>query len=421
MNKQLILASLLMMSLPLVQAQEIRQVLFLGNSYTYVNDLPKTIHDIAKAMGDSVFYDSNTPGGYTLEGHSTNATSIAKINSRAWDYVVLQEQSQIPSFHQSQVATECYPFAYKLDSMIMANDSCTETVFYMTWGRKNGDQTNCATWPPVCTYEGMQEQLRKSYLKMGVDNSATVAPAGMAWYMTRLINPVFELYQPDESHPGVYGTYLTACVFYATLFHRSPEGCSFISTLPAGDALALQQIAAATVLDSLDQWAGPGDKAYARFHYSVNGVMVQFTDSSLNSTSHQWNFGDGQTSMLTNPSHIYSAAGTYNIELVAANDCLSDTTTKTVVINPVGILMNDEQRMTSVHPNPSDGIFYYSVPEHAGRQKIKICNATGNTIKEVYTSGGNDGMIDLQSYPVGTYFLSVQSEDGVIHYRLIKN
>lgn len=75
-----------------------KRALFLGNSYTGVNNLPQMIADVTTSTGDTLIFGSNTPGGYTLQGHSTNATSLAKIAVGNWDYVVLQEQSQNPSF-----------------------------------------------------------------------------------------------------------------------------------------------------------------------------------------------------------------------------------------------------------------------------------------------------------------------------------
>ena len=67
-----------------------QKVLFLGNSYTSVNNLPQMLKDAALSVNDTVIYDGNTPGGYTFQGHSTNATSLSKIMMGAWDYVVLQ-------------------------------------------------------------------------------------------------------------------------------------------------------------------------------------------------------------------------------------------------------------------------------------------------------------------------------------------
>src|SRR5689334_14671481 len=88
-----------------------RSVLFIGNSYTYVNNLPEMFRQLALSLGDTVTVGSSMPGGYTFEMHSTYAPTLAAIHSEDWDFVVLQEQSQIPSFPQAQVEEECYPFA----------------------------------------------------------------------------------------------------------------------------------------------------------------------------------------------------------------------------------------------------------------------------------------------------------------------
>jgi PKD repeat protein len=66
---------------------------------------------------------------------------------------------------------------------------------------------------------------------------------------------------------------------------------------------------------------------------------VQFTDISTGiPTSWAWNFGDGQTSTSQNPTHVYSVAGTYSVNLTATNSAGSGSTTKNnytiVVWNP---------------------------------------------------------------------------------------
>jgi hypothetical protein len=88
----------------------------------------------------------------------------------------------------------------------------------MTWGRENGDQDNCANYTPLCTYDGMQQRLRESYVQMADDNNAIVVPVGMAWKYVRDNYPEIDLYQSDESHPSVEGTYLAACTFNRVLY-----------------------------------------------------------------------------------------------------------------------------------------------------------------------------------------------------------
>lgn len=230
------------------------KVLFLGNSYTYVNNLPQLIHDIALANGDTLVFDSNCPGGHTFNNHFNNATSISKINSQAWDNVILQAQSQEPSFSPGQVAAQTLPYAIKLDSIIKNNNNCSETVFYETWGRKNGDASNCGSYPPICTYIGMQDRLRASYKLFADTTKSVMAPAGEAWRKSIAQNPTLELYSSDQSHPSLEGSYLTACVFYEVLFHKSVLSNTYTAGVSSTNVSFLQQIAHDVVNDSLSTW-----------------------------------------------------------------------------------------------------------------------------------------------------------------------
>ena len=162
-----------------VFAQQTKEVLFLGNSYTYVNDLPNMVKQIALSFGDTLNYDQNTPGGATLQMHSTNTQTLSKISQQQWDNVIIQCQSQEPSFSPSQVSNDVFPYAQILIDSIESNSICTEPMFFMTWGRKYGDQQNCQFYPPICTYIGMQQRLRESYLDMTFNHNATCSPVGI--------------------------------------------------------------------------------------------------------------------------------------------------------------------------------------------------------------------------------------------------
>jgi hypothetical protein len=70
------------------------RVLFIGNSHTYYNDLPQLFYNLSLSGNHPVIKDMSAIGGYTLEQHSTNPTTLSKIAHGGWNYVVLQEQSQ---------------------------------------------------------------------------------------------------------------------------------------------------------------------------------------------------------------------------------------------------------------------------------------------------------------------------------------
>lgn len=246
---------LLFLSVNLIAQQHQKlKVLFLGNSYTYVNNLPQLIKDIALANGDTLLFDSNCPGGQTFQGHFGDATSINKINSQQWNHIILQAQSQEPSFPPSQVNSQTLPYAIKLDSIIQHNNPCTETVFYETWGRKNGDAANCSFYTPLCTFLGMQNRLRTSYKQFADTTHSIMAPAGEAFRKSIGLNPGLELYQSDESHPSLEGSYLTACVLYEVLFHKSILSNTYTAGVATSTVTFLQQIAHDVVNDSLMTW-----------------------------------------------------------------------------------------------------------------------------------------------------------------------
>jgi PKD repeat protein len=389
-----------------------KKILFIGNSYTYVNDLPKMLSELALVTGDSLIYDSNTPGGYTFQLHSTNATTLAKINSQKWDYVVLQEQSQLPSFPPSQVATECYPYARKLDSLIHLNNACTQVVFYMTWGRKYGDASNCANYPVICTYDGMQGRLRQSYLEMADANEALVAPAGMAWKASRAADSTLNLWSSDNSHPSVEGSYLTACTFYATLFQKTPVGLPTSGTISQTTATFLQNIAHNTVFDSLSNWNINVFNPVADFTYTVNEHEVTFHNNSTNATNYVWNFGNGATDTLANLIYTYANAGTYQVQLISNNGCgLSDTITQTIVINAGVNIDNQQFNQLNIFPNPANKTLFIE----GDFEEIRIIDALGKS--ELFT---HVNQISLEKMPKGIYFVEAKKKGKVWKGKFVK-
>ena len=354
-----------------------KNVLFLGNSYTGVNNLPLLTYNLALSLGDTINYDSNTPGGYTYEGHSTNATSLAKIAQGNWDFVVLQEQSQKPSFPPSQVATEVYPYAQVLVDSIKSANACTEPIFYMTWGRKNGDAGNCAAYPPLCTYDGMQGRLRESYIEMAVDNDGSVSPVGAAWKYVRDNYPTLELYSADESHPSINGSYLAACVHYASVFRESPVGASFISTLTAIDAAILQEAAELVVLDSLSTWRIGDNDVIASFTSNTVSGSTAFSENGTNGTTYSWDLDDGSTETAAAFSHTYGNDGTYNVELIATNGCDSDTITQEVIVNTTG--MNENQLNFEILQSQNK---YSLLFKNTAERHIQLYDAKGSLIQE---------------------------------------
>jgi hypothetical protein len=224
-------------------------ILFIGNSYTFVNDLPTTFASLAKSGNHRVETGMAAQPGWMLSDHLSSSETFNQINSQKWNFVVLQEQSQVPASLQVRT-TQMYPAARALVSKI--REIGAVPILFITWAHRDG-------WPEnnMPTYESMQYQINGGYLTLGQELKAQMAPVGYAWLKMRQQTPKLNLWQQDGSHPNEKGTYLAACVFYAVIYRQSPEGLTYVGNLSREDARLLQKTAADTVLNNTTKWNIP--------------------------------------------------------------------------------------------------------------------------------------------------------------------
>jgi len=193
------------------------RILFIGNSYTYFNSSPELLKALAKeAFPDRIIETKLiSRGGMTLEGHWQEGRALAAIESRKWDYVVLQEQSRLGMRVEIDDSTyfgntaQFYEYARKFDVAIKAAEA--KTVFFMTWSRRLRPQE--------------QAILTHAYTSIANELGAILSPVGLAWDLVRS-NDQIDLYYSDGSHPSAYGSYLVATSLFSTIFKKSPIGLS---------------------------------------------------------------------------------------------------------------------------------------------------------------------------------------------------
>lgn len=387
--------------------QDSAKVLFIGNSYTYYNDLPQMVTDLANSLGDFVYHDDQVQGGATFQTHVNNASTYTKINSDQWDYVVLQAQSQEPSFPDAQVDANTLAPARILVDSIYDNYLCSEALFFMTWGRENGDPQ----WQPISTYDGMQSRLRTGYMRITDSVQGSVAPVGIAWKRIRDNFPGIQLYVADGSHPSLEGSYLAACTFYASIFRKSPVGSTFISTLDPTLALELQTAAEFVVLDSLDQWnlRPTSEHTQAMFSYVQNGNSILFTNESTKADQYSWDFGNGQFSSDENPTMTYNSAGVYTVSLISESPCDSDTFNLNITINSVGLedLNFSVKLLTKGNGN-------YEIQSPVSILSVNVYGADG---RHVTTS--ENGHINLAPFEHGLYVMNVLTSSGMKQIKVV--
>merc|ERR1711974_230483 len=230
-----------------------KKVLFLGNSYTGgCNGIDGVVRQIAEGAGFSATTERSSPGGKTLNWHAAN--SLNRIKNGDWDAVVLQDQSQRPSFGASYVYSNIIPDVLTLVQTMRETNVCTLPVFFQTWGKRDGDTQNCspAPWDALCTFDGVQDQLTEAYSTMAyVSQPSKVAPAGEAWRTYANRNSLFA---NDGSHATCSGTFLAACTIFQQIWGVP---CSASSYSPVGDAAALKDQADAIV--AAGSWSFPSN------------------------------------------------------------------------------------------------------------------------------------------------------------------
>jgi hypothetical protein len=162
-----------------------------------------------------------------------------RLSSGRWDFVVLQEQAQRPSFDPRHREPMMYQPARALHTLI--DSAGAQTVFYLTFARRAGDRQN----RPDDTYEAMQRRVIDGYTSVARELGARVAPVGVIWQEALRQRPALPLWARDGMHPSRLGSYLVACVLYAALYGDSPLGNSYLGGLDEKRARYLQSLVAA--------------------------------------------------------------------------------------------------------------------------------------------------------------------------------
>lgn len=202
------------------------RILFIGNSYTYYNEMPAIFEALASKAGRSVSVERVTKGGWTLEKQADPndevgarvAEKLSKENYGAYDYVILQEQSHRPITN----APSFYDATRNLVERVRAIGATP--ILYATWGRKTGSET-LTTYH--LTNETMTYKLAAAYSAIGEELGVTVSFVGLAFYDVYTTNPLIELYNKDCSHPSWEGSYLAAATLFATVFGADPTGVDY--------------------------------------------------------------------------------------------------------------------------------------------------------------------------------------------------
>lgn len=181
-------------------------VLFVGNSYTYYNEMPNMVKRLAAVNKQDCDISVSVNGGVSLKDHwEGNAGLRTKtlIEENSIDFVIIQDQSMTPISYPNKTLV----YGKKLSSLVKEQGG--KVLIFQSWSRKHNPES--------------QKQLDQTFEKLEKQTGARIAPIADAWYLAMREYPGLSLYMEDGSHPSPIGSYLTALVIYQTIFKPKRE------------------------------------------------------------------------------------------------------------------------------------------------------------------------------------------------------
>jgi hypothetical protein len=333
---RLTLVFLLFTGLAFAQKQPVN-VLFIGNSYTHMNNLYKIYQNLANSKGKNVTADTLAVSGSTLRGHTERPNTYKKIKSKQWDYVFIQGFSRELSYDSLTISQNTVPYAKMLIDSLKAYNPCINVYFYMTWGYADGFKDSI----PEDSYQLMQERIQKGYLQMAQETGGyPIAPVGMVWKNVRESYPELNLYAPDNAHPSIFGSYIAACTFFSAIYKESPAEGVFPKKIEDTQAQNIQKKTAEYVLTYYPMYnldtlqVLPAEKVpKLEFEIREKWLSISVSNRSSGGATYFWDFGDGKTSTKRTPKHYYRKPGKYTVTLYVKANCNWYKLKKTVKVS----------------------------------------------------------------------------------------
>lgn len=224
-----------------------KTVLFIGNSFTYVNDLPGMLAALARQAGTALEVESVVRGGWYLNRFADPADPMGQrlrqvLPTRPWDFVVLQDQSFNPAGNRQDFLDA----VAALTGMLRAG---AQVLLYQTWAYAEGSEKLAATG---LSYGQMRDQLRAAYQAAAEACGGVRVPVGDAFSLCHARHPELPLYLEDCYYLAPAGTYLAACLFFAHITQESPLALAAPEGMSAHQAGLLRAIAAETLREQAE-------------------------------------------------------------------------------------------------------------------------------------------------------------------------
>jgi hypothetical protein len=393
------------------KAQDTIKVLFIGNSFTYFENMPDLFHNIADSAGYKVKTQMYAPGGVsvgdTAQGtmaHMNNPLVYDNIRSDKWDYVVLQDNQgrfvlDYGKFPSSSLVIKGH---FQIRDSVIKNNPCAKMIWFSGWGPQNG-------YPPYGN-SGIEliERITANYHFLNDTARQIIAPIGSAWKKIIQSNPGINLWSGDSTHPSLQGAYLTANVIYATIFRDDPMYSSASAGLSVSTNNLFKQTAWQTVNDSI-------------FVTNLKSITpeLQFQNNQLTTANFPNYFWYQNMQWLSNATTNVlnvSQSGHYYVMAENLQGCKLKSMSKHLIITTIE--NNILQSHFNLYPNPaSTAITIDFTKEKASALKINIYNINGQKLKNIDVNGITNKVIDVADLENGLYFIEILGSKGILEVK----
>ncbi|MDI9309664.1 MAG: PKD domain-containing protein [Limnohabitans sp.] len=408
--KTKLLISYLLISLTAISQNTPKNILFIGNSITYFNDMPIIFRDMANNKGKNVSTDMYAPGGTGFVNHVDDNAVYDKFRSKIWDAVVLQPGSG-ESAGVSWPVNTTIQRGQKLVDSIRKYSPCAKIFLYqIPYGVKSTDGTT----GDYDNYQTTQTKIKDSITKLTDGLRLQMVPAGECARMHYTAQQDLLLHSTfNDIHPNLNGSYLVAAAMFTTIFQEPITGCTSYSGVTQLTAEYFQGIADQVVLTNKPLWRINTHNLHAEFNYTQNNATITFTNLSTNYTNLEWDFGDTITSTDANPIHTYSTNGVFTVKLKVISNGCEEIFTKIIDLSGLSTSVFTFQKI-ELYPNPTQNELNFVSPIE---NSIKIIDSLGKTIwsseekKKIWK-------INVSNFASGIYFLTTNTREV---YRFVKS
>lgn len=171
-------------------------LLFIGNSHTYYNDMPLLVKRRAENIGYTCHVTMLAHPGWFLSQHAQDPEARFNILHGGYDYVVLQEHA-----HPFGPEEGFFTAAHSLGAWIRETEAVP--VIYETWAKKDEPH--------------LQPHMNEVHEKVAADINALLAPVGEGWWDYIKSWPGLEMYAEDGTHASPAGSDFAAKMIWETI------------------------------------------------------------------------------------------------------------------------------------------------------------------------------------------------------------